>query len=241
MHLTIATAGHIDHGKSALIEALTGTHPDRLPEEQARGISIELGFAHARVGDDVLSFVDVPGHERFVRTMLAGIGGIDAVLLVVAADESVMPQTREHAAICHLLDVPTGVVALTKIDLADATLQAITTAEIHDLLTGTRLASAPIVPVSARTGDGIAELRAALLRCAANRPRRDREAPARLPIDRAFTVKGFGTVVTGTLWSGTLDLEQSVAQWPVGRDVRVRGLQVHGAAVGHAVAGQRVA
>jgi selenocysteine-specific elongation factor len=139
VHLTIATAGHIDHGKSALVQALTGTNPDRLKEEQARGISIELGFAHTRVGDTVLSFVDVPGHERFVRTMLAGVGGIDAVLFVVAADESVMPQTREHLDICTLLDVPRGVVALTKCDAADETLQAIAEAEVRDLVAGTPL------------------------------------------------------------------------------------------------------
>ena len=140
MHLTIATAGHIDHGKSALVQALTGTNPDRLPEEQARGISIELGFAHTTVGDVTLSFVDVPGHERFVRTMLAGVGGIDAVLLVVAADESVMPQTREHFDICRLLDVRTGVIALTRCDLADETMQAVAESDVQELVAGTPLA-----------------------------------------------------------------------------------------------------
>lgn len=241
MHLTIATAGHIDHGKSALVAALTGTHPDRLPEEQARGISIELGFAHMQVGEHVLSFVDVPGHERFVRTMLAGVGGVDAVLLVVAADESVMPQTREHLAICQLLDVPTGVVALTKCDLADEMLQAMATAEVRDLLGGTRLSAAEIVPVSVRTGKGLYALRAALVRCGAARRRRDVSAPARLPIDRVFSIRGFGTVATGTLWSGALHVEQVVELWPGGRAVRVRGLQVLGTRVEGAEAGQRVA
>ena len=168
-HLTIATAGHIDHGKSALVQALTGTNPDRLPEEQARGISIELGFAHATVGDVTLSFVDVPGHERFVRTMLAGVGGIDAVLLVVAADESVMPQTREHFDICRLLDVRSGVIALTRCDLADEMMQAVAESDVQELVAGTPLASAPIVRVSARTGDGLEALRQALVRCGDSR------------------------------------------------------------------------
>ncbi len=239
MHLTIATAGHIDHGKSTLVQALTGINPDRLKEEQARGISIELGFAHTRVGDTTLSFVDVPGHERFVRTMLAGIGGIDAVLLVVAADESVMPQTREHLAICRLLDVPAGVVALSRCDLADETMRTVAADDVRDLLAGTPLAEAPIVPVSARTGEGLDALRAALVACT---PRaRERDAPARLPIDRVFTVKGFGTVVTGTLWSGTIAADHPLRLEPAGRDVRVRGVQVHGAAVTVAGPGQRAA
>ena len=155
MHLTIATAGHIDHGKSALVQALTGTNPDRLPEERARGISIELGFAHTVVDDVTLSFVDVPGHERFVRTMLAGIGGIDVVLLMVAADESVMPQTREHFDICRLLGVRRGVIALTRCDLADETMQAIAESEVQALVEGSFLEAAPVVRVSARTGAGI--------------------------------------------------------------------------------------
>lgn len=244
MHLTIATAGHIDHGKSALVQALTGTHPDRLKEEQARGISIELGFAHTRVGDAVLSFVDVPGHERFVRTMLAGVGGIDAVLFVVAADESVMPQTREHLDICTLLDVPRGVVALTKCDAADDTLQAIAEAEIRDLVAGTPLHDAPVVRVSARTGLGLDDLRGALLGQTDTRRMRDEAGPVRLPIDRVFSVKGFGTVVTGTLWSGTLQADAQVTVIGAGgRETvaRARGLQVHGAPAAHAEAGQRVA
>jgi len=244
VHLTIATAGHIDHGKSALIEAITGTHPDRLPEERARGISIELGFAHTHIGDTTLSFVDVPGHERFVRTMLAGVGGIDAVLLVVAADESVMPQTREHVDICRLLDVPAGVIALTRTDLADDTLQAIAEDEVRALVAGTPLANAEIVRTSARSGAGIDALRAALLRCGQAARRREIDVPARLPIDRVFTVKGFGAVVTGTLWTGRVrqdDVLQLVGASGEARDVRVRGLQVHGAAADEAVAGQRTA
>lgn len=241
MHLTIATAGHVDHGKSALVQALTGTNPDRLAEEQARGISIELGFAHAQVRDVTLSFIDVPGHERFVRTMLAGVGGIDAVLLVVAADASVMPQTREHFDICRLLDVRTGVVALTRSDLADETMQAVSESDVQALLAGTALAAAPIIRVSALTGEGLTQLQDALVRCATGRRAREADAPVRLPVDRAFTVRGFGTVVTGTLWSGSVVTEQELHLWPGGARVRVRGLQVHGAAAVRAEAGQRVA
>ncbi len=241
MHLTIATAGHIDHGKSTLVQALTGTHPDRLPEERARGISIELGFAHTTVGDVTLSFVDVPGHERFVRTMLAGVGGIDAVLLVVAADESVMPQTREHFDICRLLDVPAGVIALTRCDLADETMQGVAELDVRALVEGSPLADAPIVRVSATTGAGLDELRLALLQCAQARRVRDAATPARLPIDRVFTVKGFGTVVTGTLWSGRIAPESELTAWPGGQRVRVRGVQVHGAPAPYADAGQRAA
>ena len=215
-HLTIATAGHIDHGKSALVEALTGSNPDRLPEERARGISIELGFAHTTVDGLTLSFVDVPGHERFVRTMLAGVGGIDAVLLVVAADESVMPQTREHFDICRLLDIRSGVIALTRCDLADATMQDVAESDVQDLVAGTALAAAPIVRVSARTGEGIEALRSALVRCASTRRVRDADVPARLPIDRAFSMRGFGTVVTGTMWSGTMAPEDELTMWPSG-------------------------
>ncbi len=241
MFLTIATAGHIDHGKSALVQALTGTNPDRLKEEQARGISIELGFAHVQVGDTTLSFVDVPGHERFVRTMLAGVVGIDAVLLVVSADESVMPQTREHLAICRLLGVPAAVVALTRCDLADDLMQAVAIDDVRTLLAGTPFAGSEIVPVSARTHAGLEALRAALVRCAHARPLRDDAGPPRLPIDRVFTVKGFGTVVTGTLWTGSMTAGASVRLEPSGRDVRVRSLQVHGQDAARAAAGQRVA
>ncbi len=241
MHLTIATAGHIDHGKSALVQALTGTNPDRLKEERTRGISIELGFAHTQHGGATLSFVDVPGHERFVRTMLAGVGGIDAVLLVVSADESVMPQTREHLAICRLLDVGAGVVALTKCDVADEIMQAVARDDVQAAIAGTPLDGAEVVPVSARTGAGLGALRDALVRCAVRRRPRDLDAPPRLPIDRVFSVKGFGTVATGTLWTGVLTAESPLHLEPVGRAIRVRSLQVHGEPAARAEAGQRVA
>jgi selenocysteine-specific elongation factor len=240
-HIVIGTAGHIDHGKSTLVQALTGIDPDRLKEEKARGITIDLGFAHCQIGDTRVAFVDVPGHERFVRNMLAGATGIDAVLLVVAADESVMPQTREHFAICRLLGVGTGVIALTKSDAADAETRAIARAEVADLAAGSFLERAAIVDVSARTGDGLDQLRAALIAVAANAPARSTDGPMRLPIDRAFSMKGFGTVVTGTLVSGALQVDDEVDLLPAGRRVRIRGLQVHGARVRDAESGQRVA
>ncbi|MEW6319839.1 MAG: selenocysteine-specific translation elongation factor [Acidobacteriota bacterium] len=240
-HLVVGTAGHIDHGKSSLVLALTGTDPDRLKEEKARGITIELGFAHARVGDATVAFVDVPGHERFVRTMLAGVGGIDAVLLVVAADESVMPQTREHFDICRLLRVRRGLVAITKADLVDDDTLALVGLEVADLVQGSFLEGAPVLPVSARTGLGLDALRHTLADLAAAGEDRPATGPARLPIDRVFTMAGFGTVVTGTLVSGRLDVEQELAIEPGGRRARVRGLQVHGRREATAVAGQRVA
>ncbi len=241
LHLTIATAGHIDHGKSALVEALTGSHPDRLKDEQARGISIELGFAHTQIGDTTVSFVDVPGHERFVRHMLAGIGGIDGLLFVVAADASVMPQTREHLAIAGLLGVPRGVIALTKADLVDDDLVGLVRLEVEDLVAGTSLEGAQIVPVSARTGQGLDALRTALLDLAQHRAPRDISRPPRLPVDRVFTVRGFGTVVTGTLWTGRLQVDDEIDVLPGGARWRVRTLQVHGRPASEAVAGQRVA
>ncbi|HEU5287438.1 MAG TPA: GTP-binding protein, partial [Candidatus Limnocylindria bacterium] len=200
--VVVGTAGHIDHGKSSLVLALTGTDPDRLKEEKARGITIDLGFAHARVGDVELAFVDVPGHERFVKNMLAGAGGIDAVLLVIAADESVMPQTREHFAICRLLQIPRGVIALTKSDLVDADTLELAALEARALVADSPLASAPIVAVSSRTGAGLDELRAALAGVAAAATPRAAAGPPRLPIDRVFSMRGFGTVVTGTLTQG---------------------------------------
>ena len=196
-HLIFGTAGHIDHGKSALVRALTGTDPDRLKEEKARGITIDLGFAHWADGEVNFSFVDVPGHERFVRNMLAGVGGIDAVVLVVAADESVMPQTREHFEICRLLHVPAGLVALTKADLVDEEMLELVRLETRELVAGSFLEDAPVVPVSSKTGAGLDDLRREL-RALAGRvePRRPRGV-ARLPIDRVFSVKGFGTVEIG--------------------------------------------
>ena len=239
--LVIGTAGHIDHGKSALVEALTGTDPDRLKEEKARGITIELGFASCRVGDADLAFVDVPGHERFVRTMLAGAGGIDAVLLVVAADEGVKPQTREHFHICTLLGIERGVIALTKSDLADPETLALAALDVRELVAGSFMAEAPMVAVSARTREGLDELSAALAALAPAGAPRGREAVVRLPIDRAFTVRGFGAVVTGTLVSGRLAVGDSLEILPQGRLVRVRGLQVHGQRAAEVAAPRRVA
>jgi selenocysteine-specific elongation factor len=239
--IVIGTAGHIDHGKSALVMALTGTDPDRLKEEKARGITIDLGFAHARVGGFDMAFVDVPGHERFVKNMLAGVGGIDAVLLVVAADESVMPQTREHFAICRLLEVRSGLIALTKADLVDADTLELARLEVRDLVAGSPLAGAPLVAVSSKTGEGLDALRRALAEVAAGVPVRADEGAPRLPIDRVFSMHGFGTVVTGTLTQGTLRVDDELEILPSGRRVKVRGLQVHGAAQPSAGAGRRVA
>ncbi|HYT68038.1 MAG TPA: selenocysteine-specific translation elongation factor [Vicinamibacterales bacterium] len=237
----IGTAGHIDHGKSSLVLALTGTDPDRLKEEKARGITIDLGFAHARIGDVDFAFVDVPGHERFVKNMLAGVGGIDAVLLVIAADESVMPQTREHFAICRLLEIPTGLIALTKADLVDGETLELVRAEAQELVTGSLLADAPIVAVSSRTGAGLDALREALLSVASHVRSRVAQGTPRLPIDRVFSMRGFGTVVTGTLTSGTIAVDDEMVLQPGGRRVKVRGVQVHGAAQPSAGAGRRVA
>ncbi|HEX5473332.1 MAG TPA: selenocysteine-specific translation elongation factor [Vicinamibacterales bacterium] len=239
--IVVGTAGHIDHGKSTLVQALTGTDPDRLKEEKARGITIDLGFAHAVIGGVQVAFVDVPGHERFVRNMLAGVGGIDGVLLVVAADESVMPQTREHFAICRLLQVPAGVVALTKADLVDADTLALADLEVRELLAGSSLEGAGIVPVSAKTGQGLDALRDAIAQLAAVPRTRSSDGPPRLPIDRVFSMRGFGTVVTGTLQAGAIALDQDLTLLPGGRAVKVRGLQVHGAAQSRASAGRRVA
>src|SRR3954454_13752074 len=191
--IVIGTAGHIDHGKSALVRALTGTDPDRLKEEQARGITIDLGFANLARDGVNLAFVDVPGHERFVKNMLAGAGGIDLVMLVIAADESVMPQTREHFDICRLLNVPAGLIALTKIDLADPDLQTVAALEARELTAGSFLEDAPIVGVSSKTGAGLDALRAALVEAARRAPVRHTQRATRLPIDRVFSARGFGT------------------------------------------------
>jgi selenocysteine-specific elongation factor len=240
--LIVGTAGHIDHGKSALVRALTGVDPDRLKEEKERGITIDLGFAHLDLGDGLIaSFIDVPGHERFVRNMLAGAHGIDAVLLVVAADESVMPQTREHFHICRLLGIPRGLIALTKCDAADAEMQALAEMEVRELVAGSFLAGAPVLRVSARTGQGLDELQAGLRRLAGEAPLRPADGLLRLPVDRAFTLRGFGTVVTGTLVSGTLAQGEEVEVLPLRRRARVRGLQVHGAPAERVAAGHRTA
>jgi selenocysteine-specific elongation factor len=240
-NVIVGTAGHIDHGKSTLVEALTGTHPDRLEEEKRRGITIDLGFAFLEMDGVRLGFVDVPGHERFVRNMLAGAGGIDLVLLVVAADESIKPQTREHFEICRLLGTRRGLVALTKADLVDTETLDLVRLEVEELVRGSFLEGAPVTPVSARTGTGLEELRANLLRAANAAPQRDTSHYFRLPIDRAFAVKGFGTVVTGTLVSGCVKVGDELEMIPPGRRVRVRGLHSAGYSVDAATAGQRTA
>lgn len=240
--IIVGTAGHIDHGKSALVRALTGTDPDRLKEEKERGITIDLGFAHMDLGGgSIVSFIDVPGHERFVRHMLAGAHGIDAVALVVAADESVMPQTREHFHICRLLGVPRGLVVLTKCDAADLEMQALAELEVRELVAGSFLEGAPVLRVSARTGEGLDALRAAL-KVLAQQARHPHEGGLlRLPVDRVFTLRGFGTVVTGTLVSGRVAVGDEVEILPGGRRSRVRGLQVHGEPVSDVGAGHRAA
>ncbi len=243
--LVVGVAGHIDHGKTALVRALTGTDTDRLPEEKARGITIELGFAALTLADGrQASVIDMPGHERFVGTMIAGAGGVDLMLLVVAANEGVMPQTREHLAIADLVGVRGGVCALTKCDLASPDIRELATEELREVLAGTALDGAPVVEVSALTGEGIEALIAALTARAV--APRDASGPPVLPIDRVFVRKGFGVVVTGTLVSGTLHEGDRVACGPAGADgrlleARVRGLQVHGTAVSQARAGNRVA
>ena len=248
--MIIGTAGHIDHGKTSLVKALTGIDTDRLPEEKRRGITLELGFAHLPLGDgQVAGVVDVPGHERFVKAMAAGAGGVDLAVLVVAADEGVMPQTREHLDICRLLGVKAGVVALTKSDLLDALgddWRALVEADLGALTAGTFLEGAPVVPVSSRTGAGLDALKTALARAGTTLPERPAEGPVFLPVDRAFSIKGFGTVVTGTLLSGTLAVDDAVTLLPAqaqGRSgpFRVRGVQVHGQPVTRVEAGQRAA
>jgi selenocysteine-specific elongation factor len=241
-HFIVGSAGHVDHGKTTLIKALTGIDTDRLPEEKARGLSIDLGFAQlALPGDLVLGIVDVPGHERFLKNMLAGVGAYDLSLLVVDAQEGVMPQTREHVEILNLLQTPRGIVALTKIDAVDADFLELVQEDLRDFLQGTFLADAPIVPVSAKTGKGLDALKLALQEQLARSPVRDRKSPFRMPVDRAFTKTGFGSVVTGSLWSGSLTKGDRVQILPGELETKVRGLQIHGVESELAVAGQRVA
>src|SRR5579864_5162396 len=244
--IIVGTAGHIDHGKTALVKALTGIDADRLQEEKRRGITIDLGFANMDLpyanGETVqIGFVDVPGHERFVRNMLAGVGGIDLVLLVIAADESIKPQTREHFDILQLLGVQRGITVLSKSDAVDAETLDVVRLEIEEFLRGTFLEKSPVVPVSSLTGTGLVELRQKIVETVVGIEPRDPRAVARLPIDRVFTMKGFGTVVTGTLISGTIHKDEELEIFPTGRRVRVRGVQVHGSSAEQTVAGQRTA
>jgi selenocysteine-specific elongation factor len=246
MHLVMGTAGHIDHGKTTLVKALTGTDCDRLAEEKKRGITIELGFARLDLGDlghgDVrLGVVDVPGHERFVKNMVAGAAGIDFVLLVIAADEGIMPQTREHLEICTLLGIRRGLVALTKTDMVEDDWLAMVREEVAAELEPTFLAGAPVIPVSAHTGAGLGELRAALAALAGEMGAHEALDVFRLPVDRVFTMKGFGTVVTGTLVSGQVALGEEVMAYPEGPRAKVRGLQSHSEQVERVGAGRRVA
>ena len=241
-HIIVGTAGHIDHGKSALVRALTGTDPDRWEEEKRRGITIDIGFATLDLdAEHRLGFVDVPGHERFVKNMLAGIGGIDLVLLVVAADQSIQPQTREHFDICRLLEVRRGIILLTKADLVEPDILGLVKLEVEEFVAGSFLEGAPVLAVSSRTGEGMDRAKSELLRLAAEVPAKDSSRHFRLPIDRAFVMKGFGVVVTGTLVSGEIRKESEVEVHPVGKRLRVRGIQVHNHAVEVATAGQRTA
>jgi selenocysteine-specific elongation factor len=240
-HVIVGTAGHIDHGKSSLVEALTGTNPDRLEEEKRRGITLDLGFAFLDLDGVRLGLVDVPGHERFVRNMLAGAGGIDLVLLVIAADEGIKPQTREHFEICRLLGIARGIIAITKSDLVDAESLGLLRLEIEEFVRGAFLEGAPIVPVSARSRAGLEELKTVLRGTAQAVSAKDATQHFRLPIDRSFAMKGFGTVVTGTLISGALKVEDEVELYPVRKRLRVRGLHSGGKQIARAVAGQRTA
>ncbi|MFN2511432.1 MAG: selenocysteine-specific translation elongation factor [Pyrinomonadaceae bacterium] len=239
--IIVGTAGHIDHGKSALVRALTGRDPDRLPEEKRRGITIDLGFADLELGDLRIGFVDVPGHERFVKNMLAGAHGLDVVALVIAADEGVMPQTREHFDICRLLGVQTGLIVITKTDLVEKELIPLVVDEAEELVGGSFLDGAPMVAVSAKTGAGLDELKAMLQELAGQVPARSTDSVSRLPVDRAFTMKGFGAVITGTLVTGEIAEGAELQLLPSLIRARARGLQVHGKTVGHATAGQRTA
>src|SRR5262245_53309807 len=237
MPLTVGTAGHIAHGQTSLIEALTGKNTDRLPEEHERGISIDLGYAPLELPDGTsLSVIDVPGHERFVRTMVAGASGIDLFLLVIDAGEGARPQTHEHLAILRLLGIEHGVVALTKADLVDEDTLDLARTEAEELVPGAR-----VIATSTRTGSGLDELRVALADVVARVARHDPAGPARLHVDRSFTLRGIGTVATGTLWSGTVGEGDELRVEPGGMSVRVRSAQVHDRPVGRAEAGQRVA
>ncbi len=241
MDVIVGTAGHIDHGKTSLAKALTGTDADRLPEEKRRGITVDIGFAEMSVGDTHFGFVDVPGHERFVKNMLAGASGIDLVILVIAADDGVMPQTREHFDICRLLNVRSGVIAITKCDLVDEETLELAKLEAAELVESSFLETASIIAVSSQTGEGIDAIRDALSLAASSPKTRHNDRVIRLAIDRSFSMKGFGAVVTGTLASGEICEGSELELLPVSQKVRVRGLQTHGKSVTSAHAGQRVA
>ncbi len=241
MDIIVGTAGHIDHGKTALVKALTGVNADRLPEEKKRGITIDLGFAELDLGDVRIGFVDVPGHEKFVKNMLAGASGIDVVALVVAADEGVMPQTREHFEICRLLEIKHGLVVLSKSDLVDEEFLELVKLDVAELVENSFLENAPVLAVSAKTGEGIDEFKKILSETAKQIPARKNEIISRLPIDRTFSVKGFGAVVTGTLATGEMEKGSEMELLPINKKVRVRGVQTHGKDVEKACAGQRTA
>src|SRR5438874_8528760 len=241
-HVIVGTAGHIDHGKTALVKALTGIDADRLKEEKDRGITIDIGFANLVLdADTTIGFIDVPGHERFIKNMLAGVGGIDVVVLVIAADESVMPQTREHLDICSLLHIKQGLTVLTKIDNAEREMVDLVEEEVREFLKGSFLEHSPILRVSAHSGEGLPELVETLRDYARKTQPKDATQIFRLPVDRCFTMKGFGTVVTGTLIAGRVQKDEEVEILPTGRKARVRGIQVHGHASNEALAGQRTA
>jgi selenocysteine-specific elongation factor len=240
--IIVGTAGHIDHGKTALVKALTGVDADRLKEEKERGITIDIGFADMTIGDVHFGFVDVPGHERFVKNMLAGAHGLDLVMLVVAADESLMPQTREHFDICRLLEIKAGLIVITKCDMVDEEFAELVEAEVSEYVAGSFLANAPILRVSSKTGAGIEQLKMTLAEMAKQVAERDKAAVARLPIDRVFTIKGFGTVVTGTLVAGQVKTGDELEVYPSnGLRAKTRGLQVHGKGTNEAFAGERTA
>src|SRR5215475_4572816 len=230
-HIIVGTAGHIDHGKTALVKALTGIDADRLKEEKQRGITIDIGFADLALGDLRFGFVDVPGHERFVKNMLAGAHGLDLVMLVIAADESVMPQTREHFDICRLLHLKSGLIVITKIDMIDDEMKELVKADAQELVKGSFLENSPVVFVSSKTGEGIDELKVKLESIASNLAAKTVDAIPRLPIDRVFTIRGFGTVVTGTLVAGMLRVGDEVELLPEKRRGRIRNIQVHNSTV----------
>jgi selenocysteine-specific elongation factor len=241
-NIIAGTAGHIDHGKTEIVKALTGVDPDRLKEEKERGITIDIGFAHLAYQEDLLmGFVDVPGHERFVKNMLAGVAGIDMILLVIAADESIKPQTIEHFDICRLLNVKSGLVALTKIDLVEEDIIKLVTMEIKDFLKDSFMADSPVVPVSAKTGEGVEDIKKHLYQIALTLQEKETKGLFRMPIDRSFSIKGFGTVVTGTLVSGQVSVGDDLEIHPSGRRCKVRSIEVHSQQRQSALAGQRTA